>query len=105
MNNYRLLLRDLPNDILNPYPMRLLYLGLQTAISLLAVLAILYVPMAWPFKILLSLVIGHCWGMNGLAGHEILHGSVVRNRNLQDVLGFIGFLPFLISFLRHTFAH
>jgi fatty acid desaturase len=97
MQNYRLLLRELPKDVLKAYPLRLMYLGVQTLVSVLAVAAIVELRLAWPIDLALALVIGHCWGMNGLAGHEILHGSVVRNRGLQDVLGFVSFLPFLIS--------
>jgi fatty acid desaturase len=95
--NYRSILRVLPREVQAPYPLRLVQLAAQSLISSAAVWAIVNLSLAWPVKLLLSLVIGHCWGMNGLGGHEILHGSVVRNRKLQSVLGFFCFLPFLIS--------
>jgi fatty acid desaturase len=53
--------------------------------------------MIWPFKLLLGLCIGHCWGVAGLLSHEVLHGSVVRSRKLQTVISYFGLMPFLIS--------
>ena len=46
---------------------------------------------------MLAVTIGHCWGVLGLVGHEVLHGSVVRNKKWQNILGLFCFLPFLIS--------
>lgn len=97
MNNYRVLLKDLRRDIFALQPQRLTYLILQTTISFAAVWLIVNGDLSWAANTILALVIGHCWGINGLAAHEVLHGSVVRNRKLQDFYAFVGFLPFLIS--------
>jgi fatty acid desaturase len=49
------------------------------------------------FAPLLSLVIGGSFGGLTFLGHETLHGAVVRERRLRRMVGFIGFLPFVIS--------
>ncbi len=95
--NYRALLKDMPKDVMGLRPLRLGFLLIQTIVGLTAVALIVGTDFALPWKIVLSLIVGHCWGMNGFASHEILHGSVVRNKTLQDVLAFFAFLPFLIS--------
>jgi fatty acid desaturase len=54
-------------------------------------------------KPLLGLVLGVCFGGLGFFAHELFHGSIVRNRRVQDILGFFCFMPFFISptFWRH----
>lgn len=89
--------RNIPQYMFKPYSGRLLHFTALFAIGLSSIAAIVLVPMDWYFKLLLGLVIGHCWAITGLLTHEILHGSVVRNRRLQTVLGFIGMAPFMIS--------
>jgi fatty acid desaturase len=46
---------------------------------------------------MLSLVIGLSFGGLTFLGHETLHGAVVRQRSLRKIVGFLGFLPFVIS--------
>lgn len=53
--------------------------------------------MAWYFKAALGLLIGYCNGAIAFLSHEISHGSVVKNKTLQDVLFFFGAITFLIS--------
>lgn len=51
----------------------------------------------WPLWPLLSLVIGTSFAGLTFLGHETLHGAVLRGRALPRLVGFIGFLPFVIS--------
>lgn len=44
-----------------------------------------------------SVIAGFSLGALAFFAHEVLHGSVVRNRKAQDILGFFGFMPFFIS--------
>ena len=45
----------------------------------------------------LALVLGHAYAMLTFLAHETLHGSVVASRRLQNLIGYFGFGPFLIS--------
>lgn len=49
---------------------------------------------AWP---LLSLVIGMSFAGITFLAHETLHGAVVRGKRLRHAIGWLGFLPFVIS--------
>ncbi len=49
------------------------------------------------FAPLFSVVIGMSFAGLTFLGHETLHGAVVRQRTLRHVVGFLGFLPFVIS--------
>ena len=57
----------------------------------------------WFLKLGLSVLVGYCWALSGLIGHELMHGSIVRSKKWQNFLGFFCFQPFLISptFWRH----
>ena len=46
---------------------------------------------------LLSLVIGASFAGLTFLGHETLHGAVVRGRLGRHLVGFLGFLPFVVS--------
>ena len=97
VGNYQALAKELPREIFRPYPWRILTLITHIALWVAAFVAIVTVPMIWPVKLLLGLFIGFCWGMCGLLAHEILHGSVVRNKKAQNFFGFFALLPYMIS--------
>jgi fatty acid desaturase len=46
---------------------------------------------------LLSLVIGMSFAGLTFLAHETMHGSVVRQRHLRHLVGWLGFLPFVVS--------
>lgn len=97
IKNYQALRKELPQEIFKPYPLRLLTITLVLLTWSLAFASIIFIPMAWPIKLGLSLIIGTCWGMSGLLAHELLHGSIIRNKKWQDIIGFFTLMPFLIS--------
>jgi fatty acid desaturase len=76
---------------------RLLWYFGFAGVSIFAFIAIVFVPMAWPFKLILGLCLGISNGSMGFATHEIFHGSVIKSQRFQNLLGFFGFLPFMIS--------
>jgi fatty acid desaturase len=80
-----------------PAHSRLLWLPAHLAIIgfLSTVLANHWV--SWLLAPVLSLVIGLSFGGLTFLGHETLHGAVVRQRGLRKIVGFLGFLPFVIS--------
>jgi fatty acid desaturase len=51
----------------------------------------------WFIKPLLSLVMGCSFAGLTFLGHEALHGAVVRGKGLRRLVGWIGFLPFVVS--------
>ncbi|MCB0377860.1 MAG: fatty acid desaturase [Bdellovibrionales bacterium] len=102
-HDYRDFKKSIPREALKPNPWMLLFLFTLWVLAASAIYAIAVLGLPWFGKLCLSLVIGYCWAIGGLIGHELLHGSIVRNKKLQDFLGFFCFLPFLISptFWRH----
>ena len=80
-----------------PARSRLFWLPVHLGIVVLSATAISRAWVAWPMDIVLSLVIGGCFGGLTFLGHETLHGGVVRGRRLRHAVGFIGFLPFMVS--------
>lgn len=92
-----ILMKELPSYVFKTVPSRLILLLLH---SLIVFFSIYYSVTSdiLLLKIFLSILAGHSLGVIGFLGHEILHGSVIRNRKWQYLLGgycFIqfGFLP------------
>jgi fatty acid desaturase len=56
-------------------------------------------------QMLLGWIIGLGLGANAFMAHEVLHGAIVKNRTLQNIVGFFGFLPFMISPTYWRFWH
>jgi fatty acid desaturase len=89
--------RDLPPGTFKPARSRLAWLPVHLAIIGLAIAAIAAGWGGWPIALLLVPVIGHSFAGLAFLGHETLHGAVVRTRWLRYMVGWIGFLPFVIS--------
>ena len=89
--------RDLPAEVFRARPIRafLIIPILGSLIGLSALLLSWNGP--WYFMLPLALLLGQIYGINGFLGHEVLHGSVLKSKGLQDIFGYIGFAPFLIS--------
>ena len=97
--------KELPKSTFKRQPSRLKYGVFFWAIIGTCIYAVIALDLAWYFKLPLSILMGVCLGGNTFLGHEILHGSIVKNRKLQTLLGFIGFTPFLISPTYWRFWH
>jgi len=69
----------------------------QLAIITTLVSAIAFDWVAWPWQLLLSPVIGASFAGLTFLAHETLHGAIVRGKRLRRLVGFIGFLPFMVS--------
>lgn len=59
----------------------------------------------WPVKVLMGLCIGYFNSALAFVSHETSHGSVIKNKNLQDVIVFFAFAPFLMSPTYWRFWH
>lgn len=89
--------RELPADTFAPRPWRALLIPLWATIAVGAGAVVLLAGLPWWADLLLAALIGQCFGSLGFVAHEVLHGATVRSRRLQDLLGFIGFLPYVVS--------
>lgn len=93
----RTIKRSLPPEVFTPRPLRALLIPLWAAVSIGLIAVLIFGGLSWWMNFVLAIVLGQVYAMLGFSAHEILHGSTVRNRHLQDTLGFIGFAPFLVS--------
>ncbi|MCP3098833.1 fatty acid desaturase [Myxococcus sp. K15C18031901] len=89
--------RVLPPEAFKPQPHR----GVIT-LALVPVTAALMAVVAWgglPWWacLLLSFALGQLVTTVGLAAHEALHHAVFRSRRLEDLIGWAGFAPFLVT--------
>ena len=87
----------LPKDLLRPAKSRLFAFSGLLLTAFVAAFMMVNFDLGVFSKLVLGGLIGYAFGGTAFLAHEILHGSVVRNRKLQHVLGFLGFTPFLIS--------
>jgi fatty acid desaturase len=88
---------ELPPDAFSPARSRLALVPLYLAFIGLATVAIAASWVPWVVVPLLSLIIGVGFACLTFVAHEALHGGIVRGRVLQQLVGWIGFLPFAVS--------
>ena len=89
--------RELPKDVFRARPTRgFLFIPILGSIIGLSV-GLIQWNGPWYLLLPLAILLGQLYGINGFLGHEVLHGSVVKSKTLQNLLGYIAFSPFLIS--------
>jgi fatty acid desaturase len=88
---------QLPAHAFEAVPSRLAWLTLHVALIALGITAIARGWGGWWAAPLWSLLIGHSFAGCAFVGHETLHGAVVRNATLRQVIGWVCFLPFTLS--------
>lgn len=93
----RALRSDLPARVFDRARSRLWFVPAHLAIIATATAAIAYSWVPWFIVPLLSLVIGASFAGMTFIAHEVLHGAIVRNKRLQYAIGWVGFLPFVVS--------
>lgn len=101
----RALLKHLPKGFLKRDPLRLTWSLFFLGTSALIVYSVMTIEMPVIAKIVLGLFMGMLLGGNAFLAHEVLHGSIVKNKAIQDIYGFIGFAPFMISPTYWKFWH
>ena len=101
----RALLKHLPKGFLKRDPLRLMWSVFFLGASAAIVYSFLNYDLPIVLKLVLALFMGTLLGGNAFLAHEVLHGSVVKNKTLQNIYGFIGFAPFLISPTYWKFWH
>jgi fatty acid desaturase len=93
----RALRPDIPARVFERARSRLWFVPAHLAIITLASVTIVHGWAPWFVAPLLSLVIGASFAGMTFIAHEVLHGAVVRNKHLQYAIGWLGFLPFVVS--------
>ena len=86
---------ELPTEAFQPAHSRLALVPTYLAIVVAAIIGITQLPL-W-FAPLLSIVIGVGFACLTFIAHEAMHGGIVRSRAARLVVGWIGFLPFVLS--------
>jgi fatty acid desaturase len=87
----------LPEGAFAPAYSRALWVPVHYAIIAGLAWALATHRIPWPLWPVISLVIGGCMAGVTFVGHEALHGGVVRGRALIRLVGWFGFLPFVVS--------
>jgi fatty acid desaturase len=80
-----------------PARSRLWWLPVHLAIVTLCISALEQRWLPWLLAPPLSLVIGMSFAGLTFLGHETLHGAIVRGPRLRYLVGWLGFLPFVVS--------
>jgi len=80
-----------------PARSRLWWLPVHLAVIALCISALKQAWLPGVVSPILSLLIGMSFAGLTFLGHETLHGAVVRNARLRHLVGWLGFLPFVVS--------
>ena len=96
-NYVRELRPRLRRGVFRPARSRLWWLPAHLAIIALCMSALARHWLPWLAAPLLSLLIGLSFAGLTFLGHETLHGAIVRGPRLRYLVGYIGFLPFVVS--------
>jgi fatty acid desaturase len=93
----RVLRPELPERAFERARSRLAFVPVHLAVITIATLAIARGWLPWFAVPLLSLAIGASFAGMTFVAHELLHGGIVRNKHVQYAIGWLGFLPFVVS--------
>ncbi len=88
---------SLSPEAFKPARSRLAFIPVHLAVIVVATLAIARGWVPWPVVPVLSLVIGGAFACLTFVAHEGLHGGIVRGRRAKHLVGWVGFMPFLLS--------
>lgn len=91
------LYKKLPAKLFEPVPYRMLWMVGYVAVALVCAFTIKSGDFPWYVNALLGVLMGTCYGALGFFAHELLHGSIIKNRKIQDFFGFFCFMSFFIS--------
>lgn len=87
----------------NPY--RLIYLMAFLLGNISILIIALNTDFHWTIKILMGACIGYFNSALAFVSHETSHGSVIKSKNMQDLIVFFAFAPFLMSPTYWRFWH
>lgn len=87
----------IPAEAFEPARSRIALVPTHLAVIALAIVAIALGWIPWFLFPLVSIVIGISFASLTFVAHEAVHGGIVRGRTARQVVGWIGFLPFMLS--------
>jgi fatty acid desaturase len=76
---------------------RLWWIPVHVSVLVSGAVALSNLLVPWWGCLLVSLVMGCSFAGMTFLGHETLHGAIVRGKKLRRVIGWFGFLPFVVS--------
>ena len=88
---------ELPASAFAPATSRLALIPIVLGIVVMATLAVALHWVPWFVVPVLAVVIGVGFACLTFIGHETVHGAIVRGRAARLLVGWIGFLPFVVS--------
>lgn len=97
--------KNLPEGIFNRTPARAIYMLSFLALNATLIYLVMNFNLPWYGKLACAFFIGQFNAGLAFVAHETLHGSIFKNRHLQDFVGFVGFAPFLVSPTYWRFWH
>lgn len=89
--------RELSAEAFEPATSRLAYIPVYLGLIAISIVAIANGWVPWLLVPLISLVIGVSFACLTFIAHEAVHGGIVRDRTARNVVGWVGFLPFMLS--------
>jgi len=97
--------KEMPKETFKREPMRLFYGVMFSGLIGICIWAIMALGLPWYLKAPLAILMGMCSAGNTFLIHEVVHGCIVKNKKLQNLLGFFGLAPFLIGPTYWRFWH
>lgn len=88
---------EIPPEAYEPARSRLFLIPIYAAVTGLAIASIGLGWLPWFVWPLVSIVIGVSFACQTFITHEILHGGITRNKTVQYLQAYLGFLPFLLA--------
>jgi fatty acid desaturase len=88
---------ELPEASFAPARSRMLRVPVHLAIAVMGIVALGLHWLPWFLMPVASLAIGTSFACLTFVAHEALHGGIVKNKRVQYLLGWFGFVPFLVS--------
>lgn len=88
---------ELPANVFEPAHSRLLLVPVHLSLIVFAIIVIAAGWVPWFVVPVISIAIGISFGCLTFVAHEAIHGGIVRGRTTRQIVGWIGFLPFMVS--------
>ncbi len=101
----KILSSKLPKELFLMNPKRIAWLFFYLGANAALIYSLLNLNLHWSAKIIVSILIGNFSAGGALLAHEIMHGSIIKNRKIQDICGFFLMTPFLVPPTYWRFWH
>lgn len=88
---------ELPKDTFKAQPRRILWALPLLAMVVGGITAILTLEMPWWGNTLVAILVGQALVAQAFLSHEVLHGALGMSRRMQNLHGWIGFGPMLVT--------